>query len=118
MNQLNELLEGLVTLSRTVYGSIFTIILAILIIFVFAIIFSPLFIWGIHNQTTRTAKELIKLNRNIEDWKSQQLLKERPPEPSPTKPTPEDKQPEQIPRSRKVFHKADSDPQDRREKSI
>ena len=119
MNQLNELLEGLVILNRIVYGPIFMIIiLTILIIFIFAIIFSPLFIWGIHNQTTRTAKELIKLNRNFEGWVLKQSLEQRPSEkPSDERP-PKEVQHEQISRSRKVFHKADYDPKDQKEKSI
>lgn len=30
--------------------------------------FLPLFVWGIHNQTTKTAKEMEKLNRNFETF--------------------------------------------------
>jgi len=118
MNQLNELLYELLNVSGTTYGAIFVIIiLSVLVIFTFAIILSPLFIWGIHNQTTRTAKELIKLNKKFEGWKPQQPLKNRPTDQTSTKQPPKDGQPEQIPRSRKVFNKADYVPQDQKEKS-
>ena len=119
MNQLNEFLYQLLNVSGATYGAIFVIIiLAILVIFTFAIILSPLFIWGIHNQTTRTAKELIKLNKKFESWKPQQPLKDRPTDQSSTEQPQQDGQPKQISRRRKVFHKAESDPQNHKEKSI
>ena len=119
MNMVDEFLSGLLTIINTTSnGFVAFIIFGVLAIFIFAIIFSPLFIWGIHNQTTKTAKELIKLNRTLESWKSQQLFRERQPETSPIKPLPENKQPEQISRSRKVFHKPSDDLPGQKKKQV
>lgn len=41
------------------------VILIFIAIFFIAIIFLPLFVWGIHNQTKKATKELIKLNKEV-----------------------------------------------------
>jgi len=110
-------LDGLLDVISTAYDGIFLIIiLVIIMIFTVAILLLPLFVWGIHNQTTRTAKELIKLNKILKGRKPQQPPKERQPEQSTTE-QPKDRQPEQIYRRKKIFHEADYDPQDQKEKS-
>ena len=109
-------MNNLVDIINTIYGTAFGIILlSILAIFAIITIFVPFFIWGIHNQTTRTAKELIKLNKILEGRKSQQLPKDSQPEQS-TAEQPKDRRPEQISRRKKIFHEADYDPQDQKEK--
>lgn len=119
MNPVDEFLSGLLTImNSTSNGVVAVVIFIILMILTVAIILSPLFIWGIHNQTTKTAKELIKLNRTLESWKSQQLFKERQLETSSIKPPPENKQPEQITRSRKVFHKPSDDLPGQKKKQV
>jgi len=113
MNQLNELLNVI----GAGYGGIFAIVILVIItIFTITTILLPLFVWGIHNQTKRTAKELIKLNKILEGRKPQQPPKDRQPEQSTTE-QPKDRQPEQISRRKKIFHEADYDPQDQKEKS-
>jgi hypothetical protein len=41
------------------------LILAVIILLVFTSIFTPLFIWGIYNQTKKTAREIQKLNNHF-----------------------------------------------------
>ncbi len=83
MNQLNELIDGLLGVIGTAYGGVFAIIIfAFIMIFTIITLLLPLFVWGIHNQTTRATKELIKLNKKIESLKPQQRLEELAEQPS------------------------------------
>jgi predicted PurR-regulated permease PerM len=116
-------MDDLLNTVTTTYGAFFTIVVfAIIAIFAIITILLPLFVWGIHNQTTRATKELIKLNKIVESLKFQQqpkgrlkeqlsedrqidkILKENQIEP-PIK----DRVQEQAPRRKKVFHKPSDD---------
>jgi len=109
MNQLNELLNVI----GAGYGGIFAIvILVIIMIFTITTILLPLFVWGIHNQTKRATKELIKLNKKIERLKPKQQPKGRLKE-EPSK----DRLPEQTTRGRKVFLKTDDELPDQKKKT-
>lgn len=49
------------------YGATFTIIvIAALMILVMGMTLLPFFVWSIHNQTSKTTKEIIRLNNSIE----------------------------------------------------
>jgi len=49
------------------YGATFTIIvIAALMILVMGMTLLPLLVWSIHNQTSKTTKEIIRLNNSIE----------------------------------------------------
>ena len=118
------------TLSST-YGAIFTIIiLVIIMVFAITTILLPLFVWGIHNQTTRATKELIKFNKKIESLKPKQQPKDRLKEQSSEdkkfekilkedqiEPLFKDRLPEPAYRRKKVFYKQDDELLDQKKKS-
>ncbi|MCF8721232.1 hypothetical protein [Nitrospina gracilis] len=54
-------------------GTIFTLVAAIGAVLLF---FLPFFVWGVHNQTTRAANELEKLNKKFDQLFSS--LKKKP----------------------------------------
>lgn len=130
---MNDLLNTI----TTSYGVVVTIILlALLLIFAIITILLPVFVWGIHNQTTKATKELIKLNRLMERLRLQQSSHEgmakQPSKDSRTEamveeifkqdrkePSAKDKQsvlPAQVLKRRKVFIKPEDKIQDQQRK--
>ena len=114
-------MDDLINTISTTYGAVFTIILFVVItIFAIITILLPFFVWGIHNQTTRATKELIKLNKLVESLKPQQQPKDRLRDQSSEErqsgemlkenliePLFKDRLPEPAYRRKKVFYKAD-----------
>ncbi len=114
-------MDDLINTITANYGVTFTIVvIATIMIIAIITILLPLFVWSIHNQTTRATKELIKLNKLIESLKprlqpkdrlrkqsseerqSGEMLKENLIEP-----LFKDRLPEPAYRRKKVFYKAD-----------
>jgi predicted PurR-regulated permease PerM len=74
MNQVNDLIN---TMTAN-YGATFTIvIIAILMVLGILTLLVPLFVWSIHNQTSKITKELIKLNHSIEKLSLKQPFQSR-----------------------------------------
>jgi len=121
-------MDDLINTMTAYYGVTFTlVIIATVMILAIITVLLPLFVWSIHNQTTRATKELIKLNKLIEGLAEQQskdsrteemveeIFKENQKEP-PSK----DKLPEipaQAFRRRKVFYKPDDKLRDQKKKT-
>ena len=127
MNEMDDLINTL----AAHYGATFTIvIIATIMIIAIITILLPLFVWSIHNQTTRATKELIKLNKNFESLKPKQQPKGRLKEQSSEdrqfekilkegqiEPLFKDRLPEPAYRRRKVFFKKDDDSLDQKKKT-
>jgi predicted PurR-regulated permease PerM len=134
-NPMNEMLDTFVAS----YGVVVTVLIAVLVsIFAISTILLPLFVWGIHNQTKRATRELIKLHETverlrlkpapleeivklplkdnrIEDKLEKEAHKTVPPEPLTWDPRP-DMKPQAF-KPRKVFIKPDEEVQDRRKQA-
>ena len=131
-------MDDLINTMTALYGVNFTIVMiATLMILAIITVLLPLFVWSIHNQTTRATKELIKLNKLIERLKPQQppnkRLAERSSKDSRTaemveeifkenqiEPPSKDKLPEipaQTFKRRKVFYKPDDELRDQKNKT-
>ncbi len=121
-------MDDLINTMTAYYGVTFTlVIIATVMILAIITVLLPLFVWSIHNQTTRATKELIKLNKLIEGLAEQsskdsrtaemveEIFKENQIEP-PSK----DKLPE-IPaqgfKRRMVFFKPDDELPDQKKKT-
>jgi len=131
-------MDDLINTMTALYGVNFTIVMiATIMILAIITVLLPLFVWSIHNQTTRATKELIKLNKLIEGLKTQQppneRLAERSSKDSRTaemveeifkenqiEPPSKDKLPEipaQTFKRRKVFYKPDDKLRDQKKKT-
>ncbi len=74
MSQMNDLINTM----TAYYGVSFTlVVIATKLVLAIIAVLLPLFVWSIHNQTTRATKELIKLNKNFESLKPKQQPKGR-----------------------------------------
>jgi len=122
-------MDDLINTMTAYYGVTFTlVIIATVMILAIITVLLPLFVWSIHNQTTRATKELIKLNKLIEEGSAEQsykdsrtaemveeIFKENKIEP-PSK----DKLPEipaQAFKRRKIFYKPDDELRDQKKKT-
>ncbi len=66
-------MNDLINTMTAYYGVNFTlVVIATKLILAIITVLLPLFVWSIHNQTTRATKELIKLNKLIEGLAEQQ----------------------------------------------
>jgi len=127
MNQMNDLINTM----TAYYGVTFTlVVIATKLILAIIAVLLPLFVWSIHNQTTRATKELIKLNKLIERLSPKQQSKGRLKEETSKDRQPEgilkeskierlfkERLPEQTTRRRKVFFKADDELPDQKKKT-
>ncbi len=122
MNEMDDLINTL----AAYYGATFTIvIIATIMIIAIITVLLPLFVWSIHNQTTRATKELIKLNRLIEGLKPKQRSKDRRTDEmleeilkeNQKEPLIRDRSPEQATRGRKVFYKPGDELRDQKRKN-
>ncbi len=60
-------MDDLINTLTAYYGVTFTIvIIATIMILAIITVLLPLYVWSIHNQSTRATRELIKLNKMIE----------------------------------------------------
>lgn len=124
-------MDDLINTMTAYYGVTFTlVIIATIMILAIITVLLPLFVWSIHNQTTRATKELIKLNKLIERLSPKQQskgrLKEEPskdrqPEgilkENEIEPLFKERLPEQTTRRRKVLFKADELPDQKKKTS-
>jgi predicted PurR-regulated permease PerM len=127
MSQMDDLINTM----TAYYGVTFTlVIIATVMILAIITVLLPLFVWSIHNQTTRATKELIKLNKLIEGLIPKQQPKDRLKEQSSEdrqfekiikesqiEPLFKDRLPEPAYRRKKVFYKPDDKLPDQKKKS-
>lgn len=132
---MNEMLNTFVAS----YGVLVTVLIAVLVLIIaISTILLPLFVWGIHNQTKRATRELIKLHETVErlrlktaplqeivklplkDNRIEDELREEVHKTDPPATTTRDPLPEVLNRAskrRKVFIKPDEEIQDRTKKT-
>ena len=121
-------MNDLINTMTAYYGVNFTlVVIATVMILAIITVLLPLFVWSIHNQTTRATKELIKLNKLIEglaekqskDSRTEEMVEEIFKE-NQKEPPSKDKLPEipaQAFRRRKVFYKPDDKLRDQKKKT-